>query len=74
MVMRRDFNKFVSDHHLDIHANGLLSTRTFTNSYRVNSYIFIGQLVLFLQLVLWSTRTVFFGQLVLFSLVNSYFF
>ena len=45
---------------------GLWSTRTFTNSYRVNSYFFIGQLVLFLQLVPWSTRT--------FSLVNSYFF
>ena len=44
-----------------------------TNSYRVNSYFLIGQLVLLcnsyfgqLVLFLWSTRT--------FSLVNSYFF
>ena len=58
---------------------GLWSTRTFTNSYWVNSYFFIGQLVLFcnsyfgqLVLFLWSTRT-FLWSTRTFSLVNSYF-
>ena len=55
--------------------NGLWSTRTFTNSYRVNSYFFIGQLVLFCNSYFGQLNSYFFfGQLVLFSLVNSYFF